>query len=87
MAKVQSPCIGICKFRRPGPAGAHCIGCSMTKPQKKIAKSLKKRDRAEGFVALVMAQQAAMGRYLHWAPEYRRRAMKKGRDVPDFVLE
>ena len=38
MAKTPSPCIDVCKFKREG----HCIGCSMTKPQRKMFKSLKK---------------------------------------------
>ncbi|WP_179379355.1 DUF1289 domain-containing protein [Jannaschia marina] len=85
MAKLSSPCIGVCKFRRTGPAGAHCIGCSMTKAQKEVGKSLKKPSRMEGFIALVMAQQSAMGRYAHWRPAYLKRALKKGRKVPSVV--
>lgn len=82
MAKLPSPCIDVCKFRRSGPGGTHCIGCSMTKAQKKIGKKLKKRDAAEGFVALVVAQQQVMGRYTHWAPAYARRCLKRGVAVP-----
>ena len=82
MAKVQSPCIGVCKFKRPGPAGAHCIGCSMTRDQKKIGKTLKKRTAAEAFLALVIAQQERMGRYAHWRPAYLERCLRKGRRVP-----
>ncbi|MGR3433861.1 MAG: DUF1289 domain-containing protein [Shimia sp.] len=78
MPKTPSPCIDVCKFRRAGPAGAHCIGCSMTKPQKKAFKALKKGDQREGFVALVVSQQAQMGRYAHWAPAYLKKAKKKG---------
>jgi hypothetical protein len=86
MAKVQSPCIGVCKFKREGPAGRHCIGCSMTKAQKKLSKKAGKApEAAEGFVALVMAQQSLMGRYGHWRPAYMKRALKKGRRVPDVV--
>ena len=48
MAKTHSPCIGVCKFKRPGPAGRHCLGCSMTKLQKKIAKKASKAGREEG---------------------------------------
>lgn len=81
MAKAPSPCIGVCKFKRSGPAGAHCIGCSMTKDQKKLGKAAKGRMGA--FVALVVAQQAAMGRYGHWGAAYRRRCLKKGVPVPD----
>ncbi len=82
MPKAQSPCIGVCKFRRKGPAGAHCIGCSMTKAQKKLAKRARGPVEADGFVALVVAQQAAMGRYTHWHAAYLKRCLKKGRPVP-----
>ena len=85
MAKLPSPCIDVCKFKRPGPAGAHCIGCSMTKPQKKIGKSLKKREAMAAFVALVTAQQAVMGRFAHWAPAYRKKCAKRGVAAPAAV--
>ncbi|MEM7642536.1 MAG: DUF1289 domain-containing protein [Pseudomonadota bacterium] len=87
MAKTASPCIDICKFRRSGPAGRHCIGCSMTKEQKKIGKRLKKPSAMEAFVALVVAQQSAMGRYAHWRPAYLKRCLKKGRKVPAIVRQ
>ncbi|MBS1302706.1 DUF1289 domain-containing protein [Loktanella sp. SALINAS62] len=85
MPKTQSPCIGVCKFKRPGPAGSHCIGCSMTKEQKSISKDLKKSRELDAFVALVMAQQEQMGRYTHWPLAYVKKAQKKGRKVPDVV--
>lgn len=85
MSKIPSPCIDVCKFRRVGPAGEHCIGCSMTEAQKKIGKGLKKRAEAEGFVALVVAQQQAMGRYAHWSPAYLKRCLKKGVTPPAAV--
>ena len=85
MAKTQSPCIGVCKFKRPGPAGAHCIGCSMTKAQKKLAKRAKGPAEAEGMVALVLAQQAAMGRYAHWRAAYLKRCLRRGRPVAEVV--
>ena len=79
MAKTPSPCIGVCKFRRPGAGGErHCIGCSMTKDQKRAFKALKKEPQRRGFVSLVMAQQAVMGRYRHWAEAYTKRCRKKG---------
>lgn len=87
MAKIQSPCIGVCKFKRPGPAGAHCIGCSMTKEQKEIGKKLKKPAAAAAYVALIVAQQQQMGRYAHWRPAYLKRCLKKGRRVPDSVRD
>jgi hypothetical protein len=87
MARHPSPCIGVCKFKRSGPAGDHCIGCSMTKAQKKIGKKAAKAGRSEsaGFVALVVAQQAAMGRYGHWRAAFLKRCLKKGVAAPAAV--
>lgn len=79
-----SPCIGVCKFQRAGPAGRHCIACSMTKAQKRLTKGLK-RDAADAYLALVVAQQAQMGRYGHWAPAYLKRCAKKGRAPSPLV--
>lgn len=75
---VPSPCIGVCKFRR----GAHCIGCSMTKPQKKIFKSLKKPELQMAFVTMLVHQQGDLGRYGHWRGAYLKKLRKKGRPVP-----
>lgn len=85
MPKIPSPCIGVCTFKRSGPAGSHCIGCSMTKPQKKIAKGLKKTGQRVDFVALIVSQQQGMGRYAHWKPAYVSRCLKKGVPVPKVV--
>jgi hypothetical protein len=87
MAKTPSPCIGVCKFKRPGPAGSHCIGCSMTKDQKKLGKRATKSGKGAGaaFVALVVAQQEQMGRYRHWPIAYKKRCLKKGVPVPEAV--
>ncbi|TDL79480.1 DUF1289 domain-containing protein [Palleronia sediminis] len=87
MSKIQSPCVGVCKFKRSGPAGQHCIGCSMTEDQKKISKSLKKPKAMRAFLALVMAQQQVMGKYGHWRAAYLKRCLKKGRRVPDEVRD
>ena len=85
MAKPQTPCIGVCKYRRPGPAGVHCIGCSMTKAQRKLGKKVRKPAEVEGFAALVMAQQEGMGGYAHWRAAFLKRCLKKGRAAPDVV--
>ncbi|WP_188790893.1 DUF1289 domain-containing protein [Salipiger pallidus] len=73
--KIPSPCIGVCKFRREG----HCIGCSMTKVQKKMFKTLKKADHQEAFVHMLVHQQNDMGRYRHWWPAYLKRLNKKAK--------
>ncbi|MBT8476394.1 MAG: DUF1289 domain-containing protein, partial [Alphaproteobacteria bacterium] len=53
MAKVPSPCIDVCKYKRQG----HCIGCSMTKAQKSLYKSLKKPRHRAAFVGMLKVQQ------------------------------
>ncbi|MBO9409600.1 DUF1289 domain-containing protein [Shimia sp. R9_1] len=71
--KIPSPCIDVCKFRREG----HCIGCSMTKAQKKLYKSIKKQEQQEAFLLMLTCQQAQMGRYTHWEPAYLKKLKKK----------
>jgi predicted Fe-S protein YdhL (DUF1289 family) len=85
--KTLSPCISVCKFRRAGPAGRHCIGCSMTKDQKKMFKGLKKDAHRAAFVALIRSQQIVMGKYRAWAPAYLRRCLRKGAAIPDGVRD
>lgn len=77
-SKLPSPCIDVCKFRREG----HCIGCSMTKEQKKLFKSLKKGPLQEAFVTMLVHQQAALGRYSHWTEAYLKKLRKKGKLPP-----
>lgn len=78
MPKTPSPCISVCKFKRDG----HCIGCSMTKPQKSIFKSLEKNAQRTAFVELVMAQQAVMGKFSHWEKAYEKKCRKKNIELP-----
>ena len=62
MTKSYSPCVKVCKYREDG----HCMGCSMTKTQKKISKKLKSKDTQMAFVGLVRVQQAYLGGYEAW---------------------
>ena len=78
MSKHPSPCIDVCKVRRAG----HCIGCSMTKDQKAMYKTLKKADHQEAFIKMLIAQQEVMGKYSAWQPAYVRKCMKKGAKPP-----
>ena len=73
MPKTPSPCIDVCKFKR----GGHCIGCSMTKAQKSMFKSLKKDKHRASFVEMLVGQQSRLGKYAHWAPQYMRKCFKK----------
>jgi len=74
MAKLPSPCIDVCKFKRAG----HCIGCSMTKTQKKMFKTLKREDHRRAFVEFLVLQQRDMGKYSHWSPAFAKKCKKKG---------
>lgn len=73
MAKVPSPCIDVCKYKRQG----HCIGCSMTKAQKSLFKSLKKDKHREAFVLMLLEQQKQHGAYSHWRAAYKKKCRKK----------
>lgn len=73
MPKTPSPCIDVCKFKRVG----HCIGCSMTKVQKQMFKSLKKEPHRIAFVDMLTAQQDRMGKYRHWSPAYLKKLKKR----------
>jgi predicted Fe-S protein YdhL (DUF1289 family) len=72
-SKTPSPCIDVCKFKREG----HCIGCSMTKAQKSLFKSLKKDEHRVGFVQMLTAQQERLGKYTHWDRAYRKKLSKR----------
>ncbi|MEL6980321.1 MAG: DUF1289 domain-containing protein [Pseudomonadota bacterium] len=72
--KIPSPCIDVCKFKRAG----HCIGCSMTKPQKKQFKKLSGSKARKRFVSELTEQQERLGKYTHWTVAYRKKLEKKG---------
>lgn len=75
---LPSPCISVCKFRREG----HCIGCSMTKRQKKTFKKLDGKKKRRKFITALLEQQAALGKYRHWAIAYQKKCRKKGVESP-----
>ncbi|MEO0342054.1 MAG: DUF1289 domain-containing protein [Pseudomonadota bacterium] len=74
MAKIPSPCIDICKYKREG----HCIACSMTKAQKSLFKQLKKDGHKAEFIKMLRVQQNQMGKYRAWSPAYEKKCAKKG---------
>ena len=78
MPRTPSPCIDVCKFKREG----HCIGCSMTKDQKSIFKSLNKEPHRSGFLTMLMAQQAHLGKFDGWQIAYKKKCHKKGQKIP-----
>jgi predicted Fe-S protein YdhL (DUF1289 family) len=76
--KLPSPCIGVCKFRE----GGHCLGCSMTRPQKRGFKRLDGKKARRAFLSMLGTQQALLGRYRAWVRAYRRKCEKKGVESP-----
>lgn len=80
--KLPSPCIDVCKFRREG----HCIGCAMTKAQKKMFKSLGKDAHRRAFVEMLIHQQENLGKYGHWTPAYLKKCAKKKVAPPRRLL-
>ena len=81
--KLPSPCVDVCKYKRKG----HCIACSMTKAQKSIYKTLKSDKQREGFISLLVAQQATLGAFPAWPEMYQKRCIKKGVKLPKALLE
>ncbi|WP_380058823.1 DUF1289 domain-containing protein (plasmid) [Falsihalocynthiibacter sp. SS001] len=78
MPKTPNPCIDVCKYKRAG----HCIGCSMTKPQKSLFKKIKKESQRQGFMTMLLAQQDVIGKYGAWRVEYAKKCRKKGVTPP-----
>jgi predicted Fe-S protein YdhL (DUF1289 family) len=78
MPRTPSPCIDVCKFKREG----HCVGCSLTKDQKFMFKSLKKESHRKGFLTMLMAQQAHLGKFDGWRIAYVKKCQKKGQKMP-----
>ena len=76
--KVPSPCIDVCKFKNAG----HCVGCGMTKKQKKKFKRLEGKKAKRGFIEHLRVQQLEVGLKANWERAYRRRCAKKGVDCP-----
>lgn len=77
-AKIPSPCVGICKYKLAG----HCIGCGMSKKQKKAFKKLNGRKSRQRFVQYLIVQQEVIGLKADWQRAYRRRCHKKGAACP-----
>jgi predicted Fe-S protein YdhL (DUF1289 family) len=78
VAKLPSPCIGVCKFSLKG----HCVGCSMTRPQKRGFKRAEGKKGRRAFLSMLATQQAILGGFDGWARAYRRRCAKKGLKSP-----
>lgn len=71
--KIPSPCIDVCKYKK----GGRCIGCAMTKDQKKSFKKLGKRRQKLEFIARLISEQKELGGFGFWEKAYRKRCQKK----------
>lgn len=76
-ALAPAPCIGVCKFSDSG----RCVGCAMTKPEKKRSKRLGKADK-KAFFRLLVNRLAELGRLAYWDRMYRRKCEHKERACP-----
>lgn len=81
--KAGSPCIGVCKFRDEG----HCVGCRMTKREKKGFKTLEGAKRRRRFFLELADRLESVGRFGYWSRMYRRRCERKGRACPIDLIE
>ena len=71
---VPSPCIDVCKYKYKN----HCIGCSMTKVQKKRFKKISSFKNKRKFIKFIVNQQTFLGKFKHWEKIYEKKCMKKG---------
>ena len=80
---APSPCIDVCKFRD----GGRCIGCQMTKPEKKNFKRLRGKAERRPFFELLRERLASRDRYGYWSRMYRRKCARKDAPCPLDKLE
>lgn len=78
MAKIPSPCVGVCKFK----LNKRCLGCAMTKKQKKTYKKLGSDKDKLAFIGKLVARQKDLGRHDYWLKVYTRKCAKKGIPPP-----
>ena len=75
---APSPCIDVCKFRDEG----RCIGCAMTKPEKKAYKRLGKKSKKQAFFLQLASRLESAGRLPYWTRMYRRKCERKDAPCP-----
>ena len=78
MPKVPSPCIDVCKFKLQD----RCIGCTMTKKQKKAFNKLSSNKKKIEFIGKLIFQQKELDRHAYWHKMYVRKCAKKGMQPP-----
>ncbi len=78
LPKILSPCVDVCKFKLEGK----CLGCAMTKKQKKAFRGLKTEKKKLKFITKLVRQQHAVGRHHYWRRVYLKKCAKKGVEPP-----
>ncbi|MCQ8781294.1 DUF1289 domain-containing protein [Mangrovibrevibacter kandeliae] len=73
---APSPCIDVCKYKRQG----RCIGCSMTKDEKKAFVRLEEKADKKAFFRMLVSRLEEQGGLAFWATAYRKKCER--RDVP-----
>ena len=81
--KVPSPCIDVCKYKYKN----HCIGCSMTKIQKKTFKKLSTINQKKDFLNFIINQQTFLGKFKHWEKVYEKKCIKKGLTLKNLLSD
>ena len=81
--KVPSPCIDVCKYKYKN----HCIGCSMTKIQKKTFKKLSTMNQKKDFLNFIINQQTFLGKFKHWEKVYEKKCIKKGLTLKNLLSD
>ncbi len=81
---APSPCIGVCRFmeRMAGETENRCIGCAMTKRDKKRFKKIEGKAERRPFFAELTLRLSAMRRYRGWARLYRKKCVRKAVPCP-----
>ncbi|BDA86100.1 hypothetical protein Sa4125_36420 [Aureimonas sp. SA4125] len=82
-AKAPSPCIDVCKFRDAG----RCVGCAMTKPEKKAFKRIGRKSKKQAFFLMLEERLVTMGKLGYWTRMYRRKCERKDASCPLDRLE
>ena len=77
-ALAPTPCVGVCKFDDDG----RCLGCGMTKREKKASKTLRGKAQKRPFFELLVARLGELRRLRYWSRMYRRKCDRKGAPCP-----
>lgn len=83
-ARVPSPCIDVCKYKRQG----RCIGCSMTKAEKQSFPHSGSGAQKKAFIEELIARLESIGRNpVFWAYTYRHKCEREGVPCPVEIAE